>query len=341
MNLVEITSEKEFDPLAVNQSVPFTQSWFYGDWQAEEKREVRRFSIEDGDEIIGSLQAIRYPLTFDKSYIYIPYGPVLKNNLTEKTAAFLKKSLKEVFNDGKTVFIRLDFWPALKDRLEKTAGKFFVKSPRSSYRGSNFQPRAERVIDLKQPENEIFFAMEPKARYNVRLALKKGVVVKTITKNFLDYFEDFYSLMTETANRDGFSLHPRSYYEEIFNSAEKRKNAFLALAFYGDTLLVANLVVLYGETAFFLFGSSSSEYRELMPSYLCQWQSLRKAKELGFSYYSFGGISHKGLNRSWEGISVYKKKFGGFVREYSPFYDLAIQPFWYYLYILRKAFFGR
>lgn len=338
MNLVETTSEKEFNPLAINSGAAFTQAWFYGDWQEEAKREVKRFLIEDKDEIVGSIQVIRYPLPFNRSYLYSPYGPVLKNNLTEKTANFLKKSLKEVFNDKKTIFIRLDFWPTLKDRLEKTAGKFFIKSPKSSYRGSYFQPRAERVIDLRQSENEIFMSMEPKARYNIRLAGKKGVIVKIVSKNFLDYFEDFYALMKETSQRDGFGLHPRSYYEEIFDSAEKRKNAFLALAFYGDTLLVANLVILYGETAFFLSGASSSEHRELMPSYLCQWESVKKSRELGFTYYSFGGVSHKGLNKGWEGISVYKKKFGGFIREYSAFYDLAIKPFWYYLYILRKLF---
>jgi lipid II:glycine glycyltransferase (peptidoglycan interpeptide bridge formation enzyme) len=338
MNLVEITTEKEFNPLAVNKSAPFTQAWFYGDWQEEAKREVRRFLIEDKDEVVGSVQTIRYPLPFNRSYLYAPYGPVLKNGLDEKTAAFLRKELKNIFNDGKTSFIRLDFWPALKDRSQKIAGKFFKKALFSSYKGSSFQPRAERIIDLRQPENEIFMSVEPKARYNIRLADKKGVVIKIIAKNFLNYFEDFYSLMEETAKRDGFSLHSRNYYEEIFNSAEKYKNAFLALAFYRDKLLVANFVSLYGETAFFLLGASSSDHRELMPSYLCQWESLKRAGELGFFYYSFGGVSHKGLNKSWEGISLYKKKFGGFIKEYSFFYDLAIQPFWYYLYILKKLF---
>jgi lipid II:glycine glycyltransferase (peptidoglycan interpeptide bridge formation enzyme) len=338
MDLVEITTEKEFNPLAVNPSAPFTQAWFYGDWQKEAKREVRRFLIEDKDEVIGSIQTIRYPLPFNKSYVYAPYGPVLKNNLTEKTADFLKKALKEVFNDGKTSFIRLDFWPTLKEKSEAIAGEFFHRAPISSYRGSYFQPRADRVIDLKQSENDIFMSIEPKARYNIRLADKKGVAVKIIAKNFLNYFEDFYFLMDETAKRDGFSLHPRAYYEEIFNNAEKHKNAFLTLAFYEDKLLSASFVTLYGETAFFLLGSSSSDHRELMPSYLCQWQSVRKAKDLGFFYYSFGGVSHKRLNKSWEGISFYKKKFGGFIKEYSPFYDLVVLPFWYYLYILKKLF---
>lgn len=341
MDLVEVKTEKEFNPLLARKNAPFTQAWFFGEWQTEAKREVRRFLIQEKDKLVAVIQAVRYSLPFGKSYIYIPYGPVLTKDLDEKTVVFLKKSLKQAFDDEKTIFIRLDFFPTVQEKSEKILKRHFKRSLISSYRGSYFQPRADRVIDLKNPENDIFLGMETKARYNIRLAEKKGVAVKIISKGFLNYFEDFYSLMKETSERDGFGLHPREYYENIFNSAEKYRNAFISLAFYRDELLAANFVLLYGETAFFLLGASSSYHRELMPSYLCQWRSIKAAAGFGFSYYSFGGISHKGLNKSWEGISIYKKKFGGFVKEYSAFYDLTVKPFWYYLYILRKAFSSR
>ena len=51
-------------------------------------------------------------------------------------------------------------------------------------------------------------------RYNVRLAQKKGVVIKEGKREDL---KDFHKIMVETGERDGFIIRPLSYFEKIYD----------------------------------------------------------------------------------------------------------------------------
>ncbi|MDP3004525.1 MAG: peptidoglycan bridge formation glycyltransferase FemA/FemB family protein, partial [Candidatus Azambacteria bacterium] len=162
-----------------------------------------------------------------------------------------------------------------------------------------------------------------------------------IENNFEKYFEDFYSLMERTAKRNDFKLHPEVYYKNILGNCEENKNTFLVLAKYDDKILAINLILLFGETAYFVFGGSSDEYKNLMAPHLSHWRGIIEAKNRGYKFYNFGGISSGDEHdeyKDWEGISRFKKGFGGRLLEYSDSYDLAIKPFWHWLYILRKNF---
>ena len=71
----EITSEESFNPLDLNPETPFTQGYFYGEWQKSLGRTVKRFEIKSGTDILCLLQLVKYPLLRGKSYLYAPYGP--------------------------------------------------------------------------------------------------------------------------------------------------------------------------------------------------------------------------------------------------------------------------
>jgi lipid II:glycine glycyltransferase (peptidoglycan interpeptide bridge formation enzyme) len=178
--------------------------------------------------------------------------------------------------------------------------------------------------------------MHPKNRYNIRLAENKGVVIEIIENNFEKYFEDFYNLMERTAKRNNFKLHPKVYYKNIFENCEENKNAFLILAKHGDKILAISLILLFGETAYFVFGGSSDEYKNLMAPHLSHWQGIIEAKNRGYKFYNFGAVSSGSSYKEFEGISIFKKRFGGQPLEYSDSYDLILKPIWYRLYNLRK-----
>ncbi|MFH1188096.1 MAG: peptidoglycan bridge formation glycyltransferase FemA/FemB family protein, partial [bacterium] len=211
------------------------------------------------------------------------------------------------------------------------------KAPHHAGASASFQPRVEWVIDLTKSEDDLLKDMHQKARYNIKLAQKKGVEIEIAKDNFKKYFESFYSLLGETAKRGGFSLHPKSYYEKMLDICEKDKNAFFVIARYGGKDLIINFVIHYGNMATYVFGGSNEEYRNLMPAYLVQWNSILESKRVGCKLYSFGNVNtEKYANTEWEGFSVFKKKFGGKTYEHSEFYDLVNQPFWYWMYNFRK-----
>jgi len=329
----EVRNKTEYNPLLVSKQTPFTQAWFYGEWQEMMGRKVRRFEVKKGSETVSFFQIIKYPLIFSRNLLYIPHGPILEIN-SYSNGEFLKVFLEKITRVAKeecAVFVRFDFFPL--DKIGVT-DKVFKKIPSYGYRSSYFQPKFEWVIDLEKTEEEIFENVHPKNRYNIRHAEKKGIKAEIVKDDFKKYFETFFSLLSETAKRDNFNLHPKAYYQNIFATL-KENNAFLVIARYGEKILLVNLILLFGETAYFLFGGSGGEYKNLMFSHLAQWEAIKEAKKRGFAAYNFGGVDG-GKQKNLGGVSFFKKRFGGQLLEYSDSYDLILKPFWHYLYNLRK-----
>ena len=328
----EIGNEENFDPNNLCDNVPFTQASFYGDWQKSLGRAVKRFLVNDGDKIVAYFQLVKYPLLLGKSYFYIPYGPVIKD-FSEDFFANLKNELILIAKTEGAVFVRLDFTPPASN---STLLKFFAKAPFYTYHSAYFQPRIEWFLSLEKSENEILVAMHEKTRYSIRLAERKGIAAEIIAEDFEKYFEVFYELMTGTAKRNRFSIHQKSYYKNIFQNLHKI-NAYLSIAKYGQRVLAIDLIIVSGKVANYVFGGSSNDERNRMPTYLAQWKAICHAKKLNCGYYNFGGISAENkIYKGWDGLTIFKKKFGGKEITHSDFFDVVVNPFWYHLYNFRK-----
>ncbi|MEK7547520.1 MAG: peptidoglycan bridge formation glycyltransferase FemA/FemB family protein [Patescibacteria group bacterium] len=332
--LQEIGEDEHFDPVVLCPNASFTQSEFYGEWQRKLGRTVKRFLVYDGDEVIAYLQMVKYPLLFGKSYFYSPYGPVVKKYSKDFLASLNDQLLKIAKKEGVS-FVRLDFTPTNKD-FPEDFGKIFTKSLLCTYHSANFQPRAEWFLSLNKPENELLKDMHHKARYSIGLSERKGVSSEVIRENFARYFDDFYRLMEGTAKRNGFHLHNKNYYKSVFESLGE--NAYLSVAKYKGKILAIDLVIVFGGTANYVFGGSSDADRNLMPTYSAQWKAICYAKEIGCKDYNFGGVESGNVYKGWGGLTVFKQKFGGRQVDHSPFYDIVSQPFWYFLYNVRKIF---
>ncbi len=328
----EIGNEKTYDPNNLCNNVPFTQGNFYGDWQESLGRLVKRFLIYSDNEIVAYFQMIKYPLLLGKTYLYIPYGPVIKV-VSEDFFANLKQELKQIAKTENAVFIRLDFTPPVSN---DTLSKFFTKAPLYTYHSAHFQPRVEWFLGLEKSENELLAAMHEKTRYSIRLAERKGITAEIITGDFEKYFEIFYELVDGTAKRNGFSIHQKNYYENIFQNLSKT-NSYLSIARYGQKILAVDLIIVFGKIANYVFGGSSDEERNRMPTYLVQWKAICYAKQLDCNYYNFGGIATKNkIYKGWDGLTTFKKKFGGQEITHSDFFDVVANQFWYRLYNIRK-----
>ena len=328
----EIKNGENFDPSIFCDNVPFTQASFYGDWQKNLGRTVKRFLVSRDKEIVAYFQIVKYPLLLGKSYFYIPYGPITKD-FSDEFFAYIKQGLKRIAKTENVVFVRLDFTPTISD---DTLLKFFTRAPLYTYHSAYFQPRVEWFLELRESENEILMKMNENARYSIRLANKKEVIAEIIIKDFEKYFEIFYELMSGTAERNKFSLHKKDYYINIFQNLSKT-NSYLSVAKFGEKILAINMYVVFGKIANFVFGGSSNDEKKRMPTYLAQWKAICYAKQLNCDYYNFGGIaSGNKIYKGWDGLTLFKKKFGGKEIVHSDFFDVVVSPFWYRLYNFRK-----
>src|SRR5947208_5178233 len=92
------------------------------------------------------------------------------------------------------------------------------------------QVRNEWVLDLRPAEKDILAGMKEKWRYNVRLAGRKGVIVRR-GEGQAD-LDRFYRIYETTSERDQFFIHKKQHYEDIMRLYSDEDKAALFLAEY-------------------------------------------------------------------------------------------------------------
>jgi lipid II:glycine glycyltransferase (peptidoglycan interpeptide bridge formation enzyme) len=273
----------------------------------------------------------KMPLYKGKSYLYCPRGPLCSN---ESWHLFVLK-LEKIAKDEDCVFVRVEPFVVPNDVLRSLK---FKKTNKFSPLSNQHSPNATQILEIGKSEESLLSEMKPKCRYNIRLASKRGVVVRK-SKEEAD-LKNFYNLSMGLKKR-GYTGFDYSHYEKML--ASLGENIIMFVAEYEKKVLAVLIIIVYGKTAVYLHGASSDNKRELMPSHLAQWEAILEAKKLGCTIYDFWGITEKGAeNTDWEGITRFKKGFGGEPVVFLGSYDRIFQNFWYNLFYLfnfmRKVF---
>jgi lipid II:glycine glycyltransferase (peptidoglycan interpeptide bridge formation enzyme) len=233
----------------------------------------------------------------------------------------------------KTLFWRVE--PALP--LSEPEGLI----PMSYWRHPALNPSSTMVLDLEPTEEELLRAMHEKTRYNIRLAERHGVTI-SVAQSEIER-ERFLDLMDETAARDHFVQHDRTYLRATVDFLTEHHAGRIRVAKLDDKILAANLELSYGDTATYLYGASSSEHRNVMAPFALQWNAIREAKMLGARLYDFWGANPESkampdYKTSWEGISRFKKGFGSRIVNVQGTWDLPLSQ-WKYLIAFPKKIF--
>ena len=315
----------------------FTQSALYYNWQSTTTTIPERFIFSTGDVPKVFMQIFTSPLVGHKNQIHIPHGPIfLTDDITTEEIKNLKEKLRDLAEARQAVFVRLDPQNIAESDLEYLTENLKPTPPESSHT-THTQPRLEWRTDISVSEEKIFSSQSKKTRYAIRTAEKRDSVTKIISQNLISHLDTFYDLLKETAERGQFSLHPKSYYENVLIETEKSGSGFLVISSYDSKALVVNLITLYGNGAYHVFGGSSSTHRDQLATYLAHWAGFVESKKRGSSFYNFGGISDDTTPiESWANITYFKRQFAGEAYDLGPTYDLILLPFWYYLYTIRK-----
>lgn len=262
------------------------------------------------------------------SVAYIPKGPVGPQwgLLWPEIDAFCKQS--------RVVFLKIE-----PDSLVGDDVNCYLPSTGPLYTSRPIQPRRSVAISLEGSEEDWLERMKQKTRYNIRLAQKKEIEVKT--SNNLDEFQ---SLMETTGQRDGFGVHSRDYYQKAFDLFHSVGKCELLVARYQEKALAAIMVFVQGSRAWYLYGASSDEERQRMPTYLLQWEAMRWAASKGCRSYDLYGIPDEDFetleaqfsSRSdglW-GVYRFKRGFGGEMIRSVGAWDRVYRPIIYKAYQL-------
>ncbi len=287
---------------------------------------MRLLSGRDGVQILFR----KLPLGFAVGYI--PKFSVRPDAFTFTQE--LWREVDSVCKENRAVFLKLepDLWQDSKANQVPMTDYRLRTSPH------NIQPPRTIIVDINSAEEQILARMKQKTRYNIRLAEKKGVTVRTWAD-----IESFHKMMLVTGGRDGFGVHAREYYQRAYDLLHPKQMGELLLAEYEGKPLAALFVAQYGNRAYYLYGASTDEERNRMPTYLLQWEAMKWAKARGCEEYDLWGIPdeeeatleanfetrHDGL---W-GVYRFKRGFGGELKRAVQAMDKVYNPLLYWAYL--------
>ena len=95
--------------------------------------------------------------------------------------------------------------------------------------------------------------------------------------------------MQLTAQRDNFGVHEPQYYRAAFEIFAPQHAALFMAEFDGQPL-AGVMAFACGQQAAYLYGASSNEERQRMPSYAAQWAAIQWANNQGCHTYDMWGI---------------------------------------------------
>ncbi len=187
------------------------------------------------------------------------------------------------------------------------------------------QPQYNFVIPLAdKSEEDVLKGMNQLWRRNIKKAAKEGVVVEQGTREDLKSFHDLY---VHTAERDHFTPRGLAYFETMYDalSAEAPGRITLWLARHDGDLVASTIAIRVGTHAWYSYGASSTEKREVRGSNAVQWEMIRDALANGAEVYDLRGITDTlDSADSHVGLIQFKVGTGGEAVEYVGEWDLPL-----------------
>ena len=341
MKLVnENNIEKYNEFLSKHDRCNFQQSVEWGKVKAPSWKNEIVLAEDESGNIIGSISVLIRKIPIFGNLMYSPRGPVCDIH-NQEVLQQLTEGLKELSKKYKAFVLKIE--PDIKSddkefRKIVTNLKYKIKDDAKNF-SEEIQPRYVFRLDINnKTEDEIFAAFHQKTRYNVRLATKKGVIVKAGKREDL---KDFHEIMKVTGKRDNFIIRPLEYFEKMYDELGE-EHVKLLMAYYNDKPVSGIFNIDYGNKVWYLYGASSNEHRNLMPNYLLQWEGIKYAISKDKEIYDFRGVSGV-LDESHPQYGLYRFK-KGFDAEFTEFIGeiyFNFKPLTYKLYKISEKLFKK
>ncbi|HPF45044.1 MAG TPA: peptidoglycan bridge formation glycyltransferase FemA/FemB family protein [Syntrophomonadaceae bacterium] len=311
----------------------FLQLWEWGMVKAGMGWEPLPLVVEKDGTIQASMLILKRRLPIPgikKSIFYAPRGPVVDLE-DEELCQVLISSTRRIAKNHGAIFLKID--PAVKvdnHRFRQILANCGFKLNETGLDFEGVQPKFVFRLDITPSEIALLSNMHQKWRYNIKLAGRKGVVIREAQNK--EDLKIFYTILQETAKRDHFLVRDYQYFEWIWDYMVSQNYAQIFLAEYEGRVISATLGLILGTKFWYLYGASSNEDRNVMPNYLIQWEMIKWARKQGCTLYDFRGVSgDMDENNPLYGLYRFKKGFGGELTEFMGEMDKVYSPFFYLL----------
>lgn len=269
----------------------------------------------------------------ERTVAYVPYGPALEPE-ARRQGEFLEE-LSECLRSylpPRCAMIRYDlpwesYWAGEEDSFDRNGWwigppgvplqelRFNYSTLKGNFRKAhtNVLPCNTVFLDLRKGSDELLRSMRSKTRYNIRLARRRGVRVRSAG---IESIDTWYQLYRETSRRNGVHLHDIEHFRAVLSATSRDTcspaEVDLLLAEVKGTTPAAMFLVTSGHRAYYLYGASSSAGRNVMASYALQWEAIRMAIARRCTEYDMFGVSpNPDPSHPMYGLHRFKTGFGG------------------------------
>ncbi len=330
MEIKEIKNKKEWeDFLLLCEEKTFCHSWNWGEFNSLMGDKIWRFGVFSGD-LIAVFQVIKIKARRG-NFLFISHGPVFLNSPSKEIMEKVLICLKELGKKENVVFLRIG---SLMLKNEENNNLFeelgFIDAP------MHMHPEITWELDLTVSEEELLKNMRKTTRYLIRQAEKDKEIeiTKSINEEDLKNFEMIYE---ETAKRHSFVPFSENYLTNELKAFSSDDQVLIFSGKYKGEVLSSAIIVFHSNQAFYHQGASLSS--KIPVSYLLQWEVIKEAKKRGCEKYNFWGIvpdTKENENHPWKGLSLFKKGFGGYEKDYIRTKDYPLGLRYWLVYVFEQ-----
>jgi lipid II:glycine glycyltransferase (peptidoglycan interpeptide bridge formation enzyme) len=317
----------EWDAVVLSCGGHLLQSWRWGRFKQHFGWDVERIAVPRDGGV--ALAQVLFRSKAGMSIGYIPRGPVWAPDDPDAVAELWAR-VDEVARRRRTLTVIVEPDRPLPEQPPQ--GVRLVPGPEP------IQPARSVKVNLLD-DQALIDQMHPKTRYNVRLALRRGVTTRMAGQSD-DAIAPFYDMLRDTASRNDFVVHAPDYYHQFLRLFAE--DACLSFAEIDGKPVAGAIAAVFGDEGIYMYGASSTRERAHGAAFLLQHEMMRWARSRGARRYDLWGIpeydSESSVSESGDrlaastgndrrGLYEFKTRFGGQIVRYPPPLERVYHPF--------------
>jgi lipid II:glycine glycyltransferase (peptidoglycan interpeptide bridge formation enzyme) len=318
--------QREWDAAVLTGGGHLLQSWRWGAFKKRFGWDVERISVRRNGP--AALAQVLFRTKAGVSVGYIPRGPVWAADDPDAVAELWTR-VDKVARRRRTLTIIVEPDQPLPEQPDLNVR--LVPGPEP------IQPARSVKVDLLDDQS-LIDQMHPKTRYNVRLAVRRGVSTRVVVQPD-DSIDQFYDMLRDTASRNEFVVHALDYYREFLRTFAD--DACLLFAEIDGKPVAGVIAAVFGGEGIYMYGASSTRERAHGAAFLLQHETMRWARSRGARRYDLWGIPEydpeSSVNESGDrlaastgndrrGLYEFKTRFGGSIVRYPPPIERVYHP---------------
>lgn len=256
-------------------------------------------------------------------YLYLPYGPYIRQKNAAKTAY---QALEDLANAKNLMFIRIE-------PQDPATTSYLLKRP-NCQKSKDLSPARTWVLDLTPEKDQILAQMKQNNRNLYRNYAKKGLTIE-ISQNPVQDVKYLVKIQKNIAKRNHIIPPDINFLKKQLS----QPFAHLYLAKFEQKVIATGICFDDQDTRYYMQAAADDRFRKLSAGTSLLAKMIFDAKDQKLQKFDFWGIAPENAATShpWAGFTNFKKSFGGYPVDYCGTYDLVFQPVKYRFYrIFRK-----